>query len=420
MNSTHQRPQRTRVVVTGCGVVSPVGHDTASFWAALLAGRSGVRPITRFDAGGLPVRIAGDVADFGPGPYLSRAEARRLDRFAQFAMVAAGEAVAQAKLDLDGPRAERTGVLIGSGYGAGGTLQSALRIIEQQGYDRVSPYVAAVASPDNAAFQVAMRAKACGPSGSVSTACASGTSAIGDAAGMIRSGAVDAMIVGGSDDPINVLDIGAAARAGALALGGDEPEQASRPFDRQRTGFVMGAGAAVVVLESAQHARDRGAPILAEVAGYGATTDVHHLTAPHPEGLGARRAMHLALADAGAAPEEIDHVYAHGTGTKLNDTMESASLRAVLGPHALRTPISAIKSMTGHTIGAAGAMQAVAAVRSMQTGLVPPTINCTDPEDPELDYVAGAARARTVHTVLSNSFGFGGHNAVLVLRRWQD
>lgn len=411
-----------RVVLTGCGVVSPIGNDVTSFWTSLIAGRSGVAPITRFDASGIPVRIAGDVTGFDPSGYLPRPTARRLDRFALFAVAAADEAMRQAKLDFetDSEAASRVGVLIGSGYGPGTLLQNATRLLAGMGYEKLSPFLAAVAATDNAAYQVAAKVGAGGPTGAVSTACASGTTAIGEAASQIRGGVVDVMVAGGSDDPITPVDIAAAARAGALSRRNDDPQAASRPFDRGRDGFVMGAGAGIVVLESADHALARGAEILAELVGYGATTDSAQLTAPHPEGLGARRAMLRALDQAGVAPDEIDYVNAHGTSTKLNDAMEGAVIRSVLGGHAPRTPISSIKSMTGHMIGAAGAVEAITLVQTIRTGVVPPTINCVDPEDPELDYVPGTARRHAVDTAMSNSFGFGGHNAVVILKRWRD
>lgn len=411
--------RRRRVVVTGCGVISPVGHDTATFWASLVDGRSGIGRITRFDPSDLPVTIAGEVRDFDPEAYMPRTVSRRIDRFAQYALAAAVEAVESAKLDITDEMAPRVGVIIGSGYGPGSLIQAAARTLAERGPRRVGAYLAAAGAADSAAGEIAFRFGACGPSGAVSTACASGATAIGDAMRMIEFGHADVVIAGGADDPLTPLDIAAAAIAGALARRNDEPERASRPFDRDRTGFVLAAGAGVVVLEEAEHAQRRGAPILGEILGYGASTDVHHLTAPHPEGKAAQRAMRAALADAGIAPDEIDYINAHATGTRRGDSIECAAIRAVFGAHATRIPISSTKSVTGHMIGAAGAVELIATLQAIRTCVVPPTINCDDPEDPELDHVPHRARQWPVRTAMSNSFGFSGHNAVLVVRRWE-
>ncbi|GLV93842.1 MULTISPECIES: beta-ketoacyl-ACP synthase II [unclassified Streptomyces] len=416
MTQTRAGAPERRVVITGSGVVSPIGCTTEEFWASATAGRSGIRTITRYDGDTLPTRFAGEVVDFDPKPYMPNKQGRRLDRYAQFALAAALQAVRQAGLEIDGERAVRTAVLVGSGYGPGQLMQSAIHDLRDHGRRRMTPYLASSGSLDSAAGEIAFRLGARGPSGATATACATGATCIGDAMRMIRHGYADVVIAGGADDAVNPLDLAAAANAGALSRRDDEPGRASRPFDRARDGFVMGAGAGVVVLESAEHARRRGATVLAELAGYGATTDAYHSTHPHPEGLAARQAMTDALDDAGVRPEEIDHISAHGTGTQLNDRIESASIRAVFGRHALRVPISSLKSMTGHMIGAAGAVELIAAAHTIRDGIVPPTVNCDDPEDTELDYVPHTARPHAVRTVLSNSFGFGGHNAVLVLR----
>ncbi|MFH8407845.1 beta-ketoacyl-ACP synthase II [Streptomyces sp. NPDC018019] len=422
---TARTPARTRpagterrVVITGCGAISPIGNTVEEFWAAATAGRSGIRPITRYDVATLPTRFAGEVVDFDPKPYMPNKVGRRLDRFAQFGLAAALQAMEQAGLTIGEELATRTAVLVGSGYGPGQLMQAAIHDLRDHGRRRMTPYLASGGSLDSAAGEIASRFGARGPSGATVTACATGATCVGDALRMIRHGYADVAIAGGADDAVNPLDLAAAANAGALSRRDDDPHLVSRPFDRQRDGFVMGAGAGIVVLEDAEHAVRRGATILAEAAGYGATTDAYHSTHPHPEGLAARRAMTDALDDAGMRPEDIDHISAHGTGTQLNDRIESAAIRAVLGDHAPRVPISSLKSMTGHMIGAAGAVELIAAVQTIRTGTVPPTVNCDDPEDTGLDYVPHRARTHPVRAVLSNSFGFGGHNAVLVVRAW--
>jgi 3-oxoacyl-[acyl-carrier-protein] synthase II len=411
---------RRRAVITGFGAVSPIGLTAADFWAALLAGRSGVRRITDFEVADLPTQIAAQVWDFDPGRYIGRKVYRRIDPFAQYAIAAAGEAVEHAKLTITEELAPRVGVLIGSGYGAS-KIQQGITLQLASGGDvrKVGAYSSASSAIDNAAAEVALLLGAQGPSGAVSTACASGTSSVGDALRLIRHGYADVVVAGGADDSVTRPDIASACAARALSRRNDEPERASRPFDRDRDGFVVAAGAGVVVVEEAEHAIRRGAEILAEVAGYGATTDAYHATAPHPDGLGARRAMRMALADARLAADEVDHVNAHGTSTLLNDKIESMVIRAVLGDHAPRVPISAIKSMTGHVIGAAGTLELIATIQAVRTGVVPPTINCDDPEDPGLNYVPHQPQEHQVRVALSNSFGFGGHNAVLAVRQWR-
>ncbi|MER7402475.1 beta-ketoacyl-ACP synthase II [Streptomyces sp. NPDC000070] len=419
MSRTGPRHDGRRVVITGCGVISPIGHGVEEFWAAATAGTSGIRAITGFDTALLPTRFAGQITGFDPRAHMPNRVARRLDRFAQFALAAAEEAVLQAKLDLsaglDG-LAGRTAVLLGSGYGPGQLVQAAAFDLRERGRRRMNPYLATGGALDSAAGEIAVRFGARGMSGATATACATGATCVGDAMRMIRHGYADVVIAGGADDAVNPLDLSAAANAGALSRRDDEPELVSRPFDRDRDGFVMGAGAGVLVLEAEEIARARGAEVLAEVAGYGATTDAYHSTHPHPEGASARRAMLDALADAGLGAEDVDHISAHGTGTPLNDRIESAAVRAVLGERAPQVPISSLKSMTGHMIGAAGAVELIAAVQTLRTGVIPPTLNCDDPEDRDLDYVPHRARRHPAQVIMSNSFGFGGHNAVLVLR----
>ncbi|MEU6326286.1 beta-ketoacyl-ACP synthase II [Streptomyces sp. NPDC047049] len=414
------RTDRRRVVVTGCGVVSPVGNTTADFWAALLAGRSGVRPVTRFDVSGLPVRIGGDVTGFDTTGYLTPQEARRSDRFTQYAVVAAAQAMRAAGLEEQaGTDPHRFAAVIGSGYGAAHAIQQQYDVLKGQGPRRVSPYHSVLTAIDHPASLLSIKYGISGPSCAVSAACATGAVALGEATELIRSGRADLALAGGTDDALTAVDLAGTANAQALSRRNDDPEGASRPFDRDRDGFVMAVGATVLMLEEAGHAERRGAEILAEVAGYAATTDAHHATAPDPTGAGAVRAMRGALADAGLAPEDVGQVSAHGTGTLLNDRIEAAALRQALGPdHLSRTPVTAVKSMTGHMLGASGAAEAAAAVLSLRDRKIPPVRNCDHPAEEDLDLVLKGARDWDGDVVLSNSFGFGGHNAVLVLTRY--
>ena len=411
---------RRRVVITGCGVVSPLGSTVSDFWAGLLDGRSGVRPIAAFDASDLPTRIAAEVAGFDPADHLPRRVYRRIDPFAQYAVAAVLQAVEEAKLEIDEELAPRVGVLIGSAYGASSVQQAvSMAMLVEEGIRRISPFASAATAIDSAAGEVVLQLGATGPSGAVSTACASGTTAVGDAYRWIQHGYCDVAVAGGSDDSITKADVASACVARALSRRNDEPERASRPFDRDRDGFVVGAGAGAVVLEEAARAVERGAPILVELVGYGTSSDAYHPTAPHPDGLGARRAIRLALADAAAVPDEVDYVNAHGTSTVLNDRIETAAIRAELGAHATTIPISSIKSMTGHMIGAAGTVELIATMLALRSGVVPPTINCDNPEDPDLNYVPHRSQRHQIELAISNSFGFAGHNAVLAVRAWK-
>ncbi|MGH3897844.1 MAG: beta-ketoacyl-ACP synthase II [Pseudonocardiaceae bacterium] len=408
-----------RVVVTGCGVISPIGLDVDTFWSAVLEGRSGIALVESFDVSDLSTKIAGEVRGFDPAPYMPHKVSRRLDRFAQFGLAASIQAVEDSKLPTGDAEADpRLGVLVSSGYGSGRMQHWVSLRLEELGPRGVPPYVSAAIAVDSPSAEVAIRLRAGGPSGSISAACATGTMSIGEAAMWIRTGRADAVVAGGADDSVTRLDLAATGNARALSRRNDEPERACRPFDRDRDGFVMGAGAAVVVLEEAEHALARNAPILAEIVGYAATTDAFHITAPHPNGHGAASAMRLALQDAGLAPGDIDYINAHGTGTVLNDRTESQAVREVFGVRATDIPISSIKAVTGHMIGAAGAAELITTVRAIREGVVPPTVNCDDPEDPALDYVPHRARSMRVRAAMSNSFGFGGHNAVLVIREW--
>jgi 3-oxoacyl-[acyl-carrier-protein] synthase II len=419
MKSTHD-PDRRRVVVTGRGAITPIGLDPAEFWQSLLDGRSGVGLITHFDAADLPTRIAAEVSGFDPDRFLPRAVSRRLDHFARYALAAADQAVLESKVDLDPALAERTAVVVGSSYGSNHQNYAALRGYERRGARGVPPSFAVTGTPSIAGGEIAIRYGVVGPTLTLDTACASGTTTVGEAMRLIRAGVVDAAIAGGADNPIASVDFSALTRVGALSRRNDEPTRASRPFDRDRDGFVPGAGSGMVVLEEAEHARRRGARILAELIGYGATTDAHHITAPHPDGTQAGRAIRLALADAGITPAEVDYVNAHGTSTRLNDRIETTVFRRIFADRAPKIPISSIKSMTGHMIAGSGTVELIATIGALRTGIVPPTINCDHPEDPELDYVPHEPRSGDFRTAVSQSFGFNGHNAVLVVRRWEE
>jgi 3-oxoacyl-[acyl-carrier-protein] synthase II len=401
------------VVVTGIGPATPVGVGREAFWASLTSGRSGIGPITRFDADGFPVRIAGEVADLEPGEYMEAKEVRRTDRFVHLAMAATH----LAHRDAGEPElhAERTAVVMGAGIGGMATLEEQIRVLQERGPDRVSPFMVPAMMPNAAAGHVAMALGLTGPNLGVVTACAASAHAIGEAFRMIREGRADVAFAGGSDASITPASIAAFARMGALSRN-PEPVKASRPFDRARDGFVLSEGACVLVLEEAEHARARSARVWAEIAGYGATADAYHITQPEPEGGGAIAAMQAAIADAGEPAEAVEYVNAHGTSTPLNDAAESRAIHKVFGDH--RPAVSSTKSMTGHTLGGAGAVEAAATALAIHEGVLPPTINLDDP-DPEcdLDHVANEARRKGVKLALSNSFGFGGQNAVLAFRR---
>ena len=413
--------RRRRVVVTGMGCVTPLGIDLGSTWAGALAGRSGVGPITRFDPAQHASRIAGQVPDGYDLGGLAPKEVRRLDLFVAFGLAAAREALADARLDAARSDFERVGVAIGTGIGGLATLAEQDRLLVEKGPRRVSPFLIPMVIGNMASGYVSMRHGLRGPNLCHTSACATATHALGEAARMIERGDADAMLAGGSEAPVSELGVAGFASMKALSTRNDEPARASRPFDRDRDGFVIGEGAGVLVLESLEHARARGARIRAELAGYGATADAAHLTLPDERGLGAQRCMRLALADAALAPGELDHLNAHATATPSGDPAEAAAIRAVFGEHADRLPVSATKSMTGHLLGAAGAVEAILCVRAIETGLVPPTINLENP-DPAcpLDHVANKAREVRVRSALSNSFGFGGTNAAVVLRAWEE
>jgi 3-oxoacyl-[acyl-carrier-protein] synthase II len=407
-----------RVVVTGLGALTPVGNTAEEFWSALVRGRSGIGPITRFDATGFPTRIAGEVRNFDPLDFVDKKEARRLDPYLQYAIAAASLAVQDASLDTGKVDANRFGVLIGSGIGGITTLLENHKTLLDRGPDRVSPFFIPMLIINMASGLVSMRFGAKGPNSSVATACATGNHAIGDAFKLIQRGDADVMIAGGAEAIIMPLTIAGFCAVKAMSTRNDEPERASRPFDAERDGFVCSEGAGIVVLESREHALRRDARIYAEVRGYGMSGDAHHMTAPDPEGDGAARSMAAALRDAGAAPEDVGYVNAHGTSTPYNDKFETMAIKRVFGEHARKLAVSSTKSMTGHLLGAAGGIEAIATALALHHGVLPPTINYEHPDpDCDLDYVPNQARKQDVEVAASNAFGFGGTNATLIFAK---
>ncbi len=415
---------RRRVVITGLGAVTPLGNTVEETWGAILAGKSGAGPITRFDAAGFgfPTRIAAEVRGFDAGVYLERKEERKLDRFAQYAIAGATQAIRDAGLKITPALAPRIGTIVGTGMGGVETIESAVETLRavDRGWKRLSPFTVPKVIPNMAAGQVSIRFGLKGPNSCVSTACASGTHAIGDAFKLIQRGVSDVMVAGGTEAAVTPLGIGAFCAMRAMSTRNDTPETASRPFDRTRDGFVMGEGAGIVILEELSLAIERGARIYAEVIGYGLTGDAYHITAPPEDSDGTNRCMRMALEDARIEPEEVDYVNAHGTATPYNDGLESRSIRSVFGAHARRLAVSSTKSMTGHLLGGAGGIETIFIALALRDQIFPPTINLTDPDDDcDLDYVAGGARSGTVRAALSNSFGFGGTNACLILRGFE-
>jgi 3-oxoacyl-[acyl-carrier-protein] synthase II len=407
--------RRVPVAVTGIGLVTPLGLDAPTTWSALLAGRSGTAPVTAFDAIGHQCRVAAEVKGFDPtATGLEPHEVRRLDRFAQFALVATREAMLDAGLAVPFADAERVGVYVGNGMGGLNTIAEQVAVLASRGPGRVSPFLVPMTLANMASGQVSLALGAMGPNLAPVSACATGAHAIGEAAEAIRRGDADVMVAGGTEAVIGALAFAGFAAARALTGLNDEPERASRPFDATRDGFVMGEGAGIVILESLDHARARGARIHALLAGYGSTADAHHATAPREDGLGAFRAIGLALTQAAIAPEALEYVNAHGTSTPLNDRAETRAIKLALGEAAYRVPISSTKGALGHLLGAAGAVEAAICVMAIAHGTIPQTINYRHP-DPEcdLDYVVDGARCRPVRSALTNSFGFGGHNATL-------
>ena len=413
-----------RVVVTAVGIVSPLGLDAPTTWQNLIAGKSGLGPITLFDAVEQEVetRIAGEVKDFQPEEYMDRKEVRRTDRFAQLALAAASEALSRSDLPtLSQEGRDKVGVIIGTGIGGLEFITNQVLVMKERGPRRVSPFTVPALMPNAAAAQVCMRWGFRGPSFATVSACSSAADAIGVSLDLLRSGRCEAIVTGGAEAPIIPISIAAFNQAGALSTHyNEEPTAASRPFDAKRDGFVMAEGAAVLVLERESYARQRGATILAELAGYGASDDAFHITAPPEDGNGAVRSMQEALRNAGITEAEIDYVNAHGTSTPINDRTETFALKQVFGERAASVPISSTKSMTGHMVGAAGAAEAIFCIMALREGIIPPTINhqYADP-DCDLDYVPNVARRRAVRVAMSNSFGFGGHNSTLIFRRYE-
>ena len=396
-----------RVVVTGIGVISPLG-DKDKLWKALLQGVSGVSRITRYDVSNLPVQIGGEIRDFDPSQFMNGKEARRMDRFAQFAVSAAKMSLEDANMALPFAKPERVGVLVGSGIGGIETIQEQSRVFWEKGADRVSPFFVPMMIPDMASGQIAIQA------------CATGTHSIGDAFRVIARGQADVMLAGGSEAALCPLGLAGFMTAKALSTRNDEPQRASRPFDKGRDGFVMGEGAGVLILERLEHALNRGARIYGEIVGYGASGDGYHITSPAPEGEGAQRAMAEALADGGIEPSDIDYINAHGTSTEYNDLYETVAIKHVFGEHAYKLAVSSTKSLTGHLLGAAGAIEAAICLLALAEQVIPGTYNYEE-ADPncDLDYVPNQSRPGNLKVALSNSFGFGGHNATLAFKRWE-
>ena len=410
-----------RVVITGIGMLSPIGIDLASNWEGLIAGKSGIDYITLFDTEGFQTKFAGEVKGFEPTNYINRKDARHMDRFTQMAVVASFQAVEHSAIPINSSNQDNIGIVIGSGIGGLTTMFQQARILIERGPDRISPFLAPMMIADMAAAQVSISLGVKGPNMCTTSACSSSADAIGVAYELIRRGDTQAAIAGGSETIINPIGIAAFNALRAISTRNDAPQQASRPFDAERDGFVIGEGACSLILEDLDYARKRGANILAEIIAYGASADAYHITQPLEDGGGAAKAMQLALKKAGLVPDGIDYINAHGTSTPLNDKMETTAIKTVFGDHAHRIPISSTKSMVGHLIGTAGAFEAAVCIMAIQRGIIPPTINLTHP-DPEcdLDYVPNVARQVEINTALSNSFGFGGHNSVLIFRKYSE
>mgnify|MGYP001294161747 FL=1 len=410
-----------RVVVTGLGVLAPNGNSVSEYWNALTAGQSGIDHITYFDTTDFPVKIAGELSNFDPEQYFERKEVRKLDPFTAYALVASNEAIKMSGLDAGGFDSERAGVMLGCGIGGITTLLEEHVVLRDRGARRVSPFFVTKLIANIAGGQIAIKWDLQGSNQTVNSACASATDAIGLALRVIQSGTADIMVAGGTEASIRDLPLAGFSKIRALCNTADPPQSASRPFDKDRNGFIMGEGAGILVLETEEHAKSRGATILGELAGYGATNDAFHVTQPAEGGAGAVKAMQLAIEDAGAKPEEVDYINAHGTSTPYNDKNETVAIKTVFGDHARKLKISSTKSMTGHLLGASGGIEAIAALKAIEKQLIPPTINYMTPDpDCDLDYVPNTAEETQVNSVLSNTFGFGGHNAVVFMRKWQN
>ena len=409
---------KKRVVITGLGVVSPIGNGKEPFWKSLCAGRSGVSKISSFDASCFTSRIAGEIRDFDAVPYMSLKDIKRSDRFTQFAVAAACMSADDAKIDLAGMDPYRAGSIIGSGIGGIHTIEREHQVLLNKGPSRVSPFFIPMLIVNMASGMVAIRLGLKGPNSCSVTACASSNHSIGEAFRVIQNGYADIMFAGGSEAAISPMAVSGFCAAKALSTMNDSPQEASRPFDKHRNGFVMSEGSGIVLLEEYEYAKKRGADIYVEVIGYGMSCDAYHMTAPDPDGKGAIRCMQEALKDAGVNPEDVDYINAHGTSTMLNDAMETKAIKAVLGSYAKHVAISSTKSMTGHLLGAAGGIELAATVLTIEKGVIPPTINYKYPDpDCDLDYVPNKAREKKVDIAISNSLGFGGHNATIVIKK---
>lgn len=412
--------KKRRVVVTGLGAVTPVGNDVATMWDNIISGNSGIDFVTKVDKDQYPTKIAAEVKDFDPSPYIERKDLRRMDLFTQFAVVASKMALEDANLTITDEIADRVGVWIGSGIGGMETYEEQFHRFLEKGYRRVSPFFVPMMIPDMAAGQVSIQVGAKGINSCTTTACASGANSIGDAFKAIQRGDVDVMIAGGTEAPITNMAFAGFSAMRALSQN-EDPKTASRPFDQNRDGFVMGEGAGIVILESLESAEKRGAKIYCEIVGYGATGDAYHISAPAENGEGAARAMQMALNDADITPEEVDYINAHGTSTDLNDRYETQAIKSIFHDHAYKLAVSSTKSMTGHLLGAAGGLEAVISSKAIEEGIIPPTTNYeTEDPDCDLDYVANESREQEVNVVMSNSFGFGGHNVALIFKKYSS
>lgn len=412
---------RRRVVVTGVGLITPLGIGVKASWENLIQGKSGIRKITHFDASAFQTQIAGEVKGFNPEDYIEPKEIRKMDRFIHFALAATTMAIEDSRLKITDNNAERIGVIVGSGMGGMYAIEHYHSVLLEKGPRKISPFFIPMLIINLASGQISIKFGAKGPNSAVATACATGSHAIGDAYRIIQRGDADAMIAGGTEAVITPLGVAGFSAMKALSTRNCEPEKASRPFDRDRDGFVMGEGAGIMILESLEHALNRGAKIYGEIVGYGMTADAYHITSPAPEGEGAARCMAMALKDGGVAPSEVDYINAHGTSTRYGDELESNAIKAVFGEHAYKMAVSSTKSMTGHLLGAAGGVEAVISVLSIYNDIVPPTINLDTPDaECDLDYIPHKSRKMAVNYALSNSFGFGGTNACLLFKKFKD
>jgi len=412
---------KKRVVITGVGAVTPIGIGKEEYWQALLAGVSGVCKITRFDASQYTTQIAGEIKNFEPAQYIDKKEAKRMDRCTQFAVAASKMAFEDSGIDLESEDRTRIGTMIGTGIGGMDTLDEQFKNLFDKGPGRVSPFFVPMMIGNMAAGQTSITFGLQGPCSCVVTACATGTNAIGDAFKVIQRGDADVMVAGGTEAAISPIAMAGFCSMKAMSTSNDAPEKASRPFDKGRNGFVMGEGAGVVIMESLEHAIARGATIYAEVIGYGFNADAYHITAPAPEGAQAAKCMEMSLRDAGIAPEAVDYINAHGTSTPLNDKNETLAIKSLFGEHAYKLAVSSTKSMTGHLLGASGGIECIATVLTLFNDIIPPTINYDTPdEELDLDYVPNTARKKVVNVALSNSFGFGGHNATILMKKFQN